>query len=249
MTNKELIVKKFQSVKKLGYVKSRRKSNTGIGKTFEDYIGVKENNKKRPDFAGFEIKSQRDHTQSFLTLFTKSPSFPLGANTYLKERYGTPYEDNPKIKNLHTSLFAKKLNSYKGKYAFTLINDRRAKRIFIGIYSLRTKKMIDKTCGYLYSDLEPIFKKKLKNLFYVNATTKKDSKGTEYFHFNQAEIFEQPSFDKFLDLLDKGIIMFDIRIGSYKSGNNFGKTHDHGSGFRIIDKNLYKLYTKHTKVQ
>jgi hypothetical protein len=249
MTNKDLIIKKFHDVKKRGFVKSNRKNNTGIGKTFEDLIGVKENNKKQPDFAGFEIKSQRDHTQSYLTLFTKSPSFPLGANTYLKENFGSPYEDNPKIKNLHTSLFTKKLNTYKGKYAFSLINDQKTKRIYIAVYSIRTKKLLDKSCGYLYSDLEPIFKTKLNNLFYVNAETKKDAKGTEYFFFNKADIYEQPSFAKFLDLLDKGLIMFDIRIGSYKSGKNLGKTHDHGSCFRIMDKNLCKLYAKHSTIQ
>ena len=32
----------------------------------------------------------------------------------------------------------------------------------------------------------------------------------------------------------------DIRIGVYKTGSNFGKTHDHGTGFRISDSNLIK---------
>ena len=35
---KELIVERFLQVRNLGFVKSRRKNNTGIGKTFEDYI-------------------------------------------------------------------------------------------------------------------------------------------------------------------------------------------------------------------
>ncbi|MCK9302463.1 MAG: MvaI/BcnI family restriction endonuclease [Bacteroidales bacterium] len=54
---------------------------------------------------------------------------------------------------------------------------------------------------------------------------------------------------KFLNLLDKDLIMFDIRIGSYQSGRNFGKAHDHGSGFRILEKNLNKLYSEHEKVE
>ena len=49
MKNKEVIVRRFKAVKKLGFVKSRRRSNTGIGKTFEDLMGVSENNSPAPD--------------------------------------------------------------------------------------------------------------------------------------------------------------------------------------------------------
>lgn len=34
MKNKEYIINKFKDIKKLGFVKSRRKNSTGIGKTF-----------------------------------------------------------------------------------------------------------------------------------------------------------------------------------------------------------------------
>ena len=36
--------------------------------------------------------------------------------------------------------------------------------------------------------------------------------------------------------------MLDIRIGVYKSGQYFGKTHDHGTGFRIKESDLECLY-------
>lgn len=38
------------------------------------------------------------------------------------------------------------------------------------------------------------------------------------------------------------------RIGSYKSGRNIGKPHDHGSGFRIKEYNICKLYANYEKV-
>lgn len=34
--------------------------------------------------------------------------------------------------------------------------------------------------------------------------------------------------------------MLDIRIGAYRQGSSMGKTHDHGSGFRI-NKNKLNL--------
>lgn len=63
MTNKQFIISQFRKVKKLGFVKSKRRNNTGVGKTFEDYIGVVENNIDEPDLAGYEIKSHRKHSQ------------------------------------------------------------------------------------------------------------------------------------------------------------------------------------------
>lgn len=98
MMDKELIVSEFNRIKALGYLKSRRTHNTGIGKTFEDYLGVDENNNKAPDFAGFEVKSKRAETASYLTLFTKSPSHPPKVNTYLRDKYGENYKDNPNLK-------------------------------------------------------------------------------------------------------------------------------------------------------
>lgn len=49
MENKDFIISKFKEVKSLEYVPSNRANNTGIGKTFEDYIGVVENNLDEPD--------------------------------------------------------------------------------------------------------------------------------------------------------------------------------------------------------
>lgn len=99
MTGREKVVNEFNRVKLLGWVKSNRANNTGIGKTFEDLIGVVENNVKEPDFAGYEIKSQRSLCGSYVTLFTKSPTGPKKANAFLKDSFGTPYEEHPNIKN------------------------------------------------------------------------------------------------------------------------------------------------------
>lgn len=48
--------------------------------------------------------------------------------------------------------------------------------------------------------------------------------------------------------MGKGRIMVDIRIGSYKTGDKIGKTHDHGTGFRIQSQHLTELYSEHIKI-
>lgn len=200
-----------------------------------------------PDLLGYEIKSHREEAASYITLFTKSPNFPRRSNSYLKDRYGTPYENNPGLKKLHTSMFASKFNSYGEKYSFRLINDNSHKVIRIGVYDFASKALIDDTVGYTYECLEKVLKKKLKDLFYVSADRKFEN-GKELFHFNRAEIYSNPSLAKLLEMVDAGLIMYDIRIGSYQSGKKLGKAHDHGSGFRILDSNLRLLFDEHESI-
>ena len=76
-------------IKGMGYVKSHRKGDTGIGKTVEDPLGMTENNIAGPDFATYELKAGRKESVSMLTLFTKAPS-PASANKRLLEVFGYP---------------------------------------------------------------------------------------------------------------------------------------------------------------
>jgi len=71
----------------MGYIKTHRIGDTGIGKTLEDLLGISENNIAGPDFDIYELKSARKLTSSMLTLFTKVPQ-PKGANKTLLELFG-----------------------------------------------------------------------------------------------------------------------------------------------------------------
>ena len=247
-TNKDLIIERFKQVEELGFVPSNRSHNTGIGKTFEDYIGVVENNVDAPDLFGFEIKSHRELAASYVTLFTKAPVFPIRANTYLRDSYGVVNSDNADLKKLHISMFASRYSSAYGAYKFRLINDRTNSVIRIGVFDPADNRLVDQSVGYTYDCLENVLRKKLKSLFYVSAETViKDMK--EYFHFNRAEIFTNPTLERLLKLIDEGVIMYDIRIGSYGSGRNYGKAHDHGSGFRILERNLHLLFENHEVIK
>lgn len=248
MSNRENMIAHFHQVQAMGWVKSRRRNNTGIGKTFEDYVGVIENNLDEPDLFGFEIKSHREESSSYVTLCTKAPTFPRRANAYLLNKFGSPSEENPIVKRLHTSMFADHKNTHMNTYAFKLNNNRATQEVRIEVYDLHTGELLDDTCGYPYSILERIFATKLKNLFYVSAERRYHG-NEEEFNFTQAEIYLNPSFNNFLQLIDDGKIMYDIRMGSYQSGEKIGKPHDHGSGFRIKPQDLPLLYAEHESVQ
>lgn len=240
MTDKEKVIESFKFVKELGFVKSNRIHNTGIGKTCEDLMNVPENNYASADLYGFEIKSMRENTSSYLTLFTKSPH-PPRINRHLRDTYGEVYEDNPHYKKLHTSIFAHQRNTYIKRFGFRIINDKEQKKLFIEISDLKTNSVIERNVYYTYEVIEKSLKTKLKNLLFVNAETKIID-GSEYFHFNKAVIYYQLSLHKFLELLDAGKIMIDFRLGSYTSGPMRGRLHDHGTAFRIYPDCLTELY-------
>jgi len=243
MADREKIVNEFLRIKSLGFVKSRRSHNTGIGKTFEDYLGVDENNLKNPDFAGFEIKSQRQMTGSYLTLFTKSPSFPKGANAILKDTFGKPDDKFPDIKVLHTSIFGDKFNTYINRFGFKLNVNESDKRVELIAKSLSDSSIVETDVYWTFDDLNTCIDKKLRALFVVLADSKVIG-GIEHFHYTNAKVYINLEFDKFISALINGTIMFDIRLGAYKTPgrSNYGKPHDHGSGFRIRRENLPDLF-------
>lgn len=70
---------------------------------------------------------------------------------------------------------------------------------------------------------------------YVKADTHGEGENEE-FYYEQAYLVEGFSADKIINLIENGSIYVDLRIGQYHGGKNEGKTHDHGTGFRIKEK-------------
>lgn len=223
------IEKEFRRIKALEFIKSNRIGNTGIGKTFEDHLGVIENNLKDSDFDGFEVKSQRFLAGSPITLFTKQFTYPSGANKILTSTYGNADATYKKFKVLHASMFSSRNSLVYGKYNFTMKLDRRARKLFLEIRDLNSN-LLNRDCYYTYDDLKAI---KLNNTFIVWANRRKID-GHEHFHFTHAKVFFNFSFERLLDAIDNGALQFDIRVGIFRTGALIGKQHDHGNGFRLM---------------
>ena len=119
----EELKKEFLRIKAQGFVLNTRPNNKdgGIGNTFEDLLGIKENNLSEADFRGIEIKSQRLFNSSFISLFTKAPSYPKKANNYLRETYGEiRKEEHSDKKVLYCSIFGNREATVYEKYKIKL---------------------------------------------------------------------------------------------------------------------------------
>lgn len=237
----ENLISEFLRIKALGFVRSHRPHNTGVGKTFEDLLGKKEDNKKEADFEGIEVKSQREAASSYITLFTKSPSFPVGANAILRDNYGAEVGGTDGIiRKLHTSVFGNKYNSYRELYGFKLNVNESQKLVSFLIKDLRTDALISDAIGWNFADIEKAAAK--TNTLFVVWADKKTQNGVEYFHYTKAMIYHGFIMKNFVKAMVDGRIMVDLRIGTYKSGKNVGKTHDHGTGFRVKREFLKELF-------
>lgn len=218
------IKSQLKAVSQKGWIKGLRFHDTGIGKTLEEELGIKENNIALPDFGVMELKSQRLDTGSMLTLFTKKPEGTT--NSDIREKFGYPDKHFPKIKVIHQTLSSDKKNAQGYRCKIDKVKNRMLilkKSKIIGFYPLDfiKAKAIEKIGN---------------GLILVLAKSKKIKK-QEYFNYKKAYLLKDIDPVKFLKHYE-----YDIRLGVYQSGAKKGQPHDHGSAFRIKQKFIMDLF-------
>lgn len=233
----------FFNIKALGFVSCTRQNNNdgGIGNTFEDLLGVEENNLKEPDFQGYEVKTQREITSACVTLFSKSPTYPRGANAKLKDSFGEVRDPKfPNINKLYASIFGDKWGTVYNKFSMKLEVDKTDEKVTLIVKDLNHKILSDEVY-WSFDDLKNASMKKMTNIFIVSAKTQTNNNVKEYY-YEKGTVYHGFLFDNFISGIENGSIQFDIRMGVYGSGKNMGKPHDHGSGFRMKKNEIYTLY-------
>lgn len=232
MTLKKL-KEKLKEVEKMGFIKTRRAGDTGIGKTLEDLLEIRENNIPLHDIRNVaELKAYRKSAKSMLTLFTIEP-LPKGGNRdrFLLDNFGYSKRDNKRAKELHNTLSSKKYNNQNLK--LTVEKDKiriKGKGRRLNIY-------------WTMEDLEKKFENKLPALVYVLAE-RKIIEGDEYFHFNEAYFLEGFDFEKFKKMVRRDNIVVDLRM-YYRSS---GSVRNHGTGFRVKIKKLDDCFENKIKL-
>lgn len=218
---------RLERIKKQGFIKTHRGGDTGIGKTLEDLLQIRENNIPLHDIKDVaELKAYRKDAKSMLTLFTLEP-LPKGGNRdrLLLDNFGYSKKDNKRSKELHSTLSCKGYNNQNlrlsvSKDKIKVKGKGKRLNIFWDMVSVKKK-----------------FEDKLPALVYVLA----DRKGTgvdEQFHFNEAYLLKDFSFDLFKKMVKKGQIVVDFRM--YYRPN--GSVRNHGTGFRVKINKLYNCF-------
>lgn len=224
---------KLLQIKKMGFTQTHRTGNTGIGKTLEDLLGIKENNIPLHDIKGVaELKAYRKDAKSMLTLFTLEP-LPAGDNRdkNLLDNFGYSKRDNGRPKELHSTLSCKRYNNQNLKLLVEKDNVRvmgKGKRLNI-YWDMKT--------------LKKKFHNKLPALVYVLSSSK-IMRGKEFFHFNEAYFLTDFDFDSFKKMVKKDYVVVDFRM-FYKPN---GQVRNHGTGFRVKINKLDDCFKKKVRL-
>lgn len=232
---------KFEIIKGLEWVKSIKNGDAGIGVTFENLLGIPNNDFEIPDYNGIEIKTKRSTSKSYITLFSATPDGPhFHEVERLKNKYGYPHSKQKEYKVLNNSVFANIKNKIGINYYFQLKVDRNKQKLFLVIFN-KDKQVIEENVFWYFETLREKIYRKLKTTAFINADAKK-SKGIEYFKYTEMSIYSLKDFDTFISLLEQGVIRLTFKINVFLSGPKKGKIHDHGTSFEIQEHDLLKLY-------
>lgn len=228
--NLDEFVEKFTAITERGWVRTHRSGPTGIGKTLEDLLEIEENNIDGPDFGDYELKAMRTSANSMLTLFTKTPQ-PAGVNSKLLHTYGFNTPNYPDEKVLHSTLSATRFSS--------LGDTGKALKVVCSGDRISIVDNNGNTSAYwTATSLEQAFLKKYRYRLVHCFADASGSGSNEEFKFHTAWELYDFNFAKMIELLKEGLLLVDIRIGQYADG----RPHDHGTGFRIQEQYLSRLF-------
>ena len=227
-----LFLSKFDKINELGFIKSLRKGDTGIGYTFETLMGIEENNNSGPDFEGIELKCYSlEKTSNKHNLFLKEPKWIDGlARSRRLEKYG--YFDQVSQRFAMYSGITARTNSH----CFKLTVNRKEKRVYINFKNMPV-------AFWTFEILEERLNEKLTDSMFIGAKVKKNK--TEYFHYLTANHCAEPFIDSLVSLIEVGDIIVELRMHI----NEKGSVRNHGTAFRIVERQLPELYARVQKLR
>ena len=240
-----------------------RQGNDGnAGHTFEDLVGVEENNFSLPDFGDIEIKTQRVETGSLVTLFHKEPQ-PAATLPKLIQRMGWQHKDAGTRYGENELSFRSTTQANKFSVRGFRVESSGGKIVFNFDENQVARDVVDKTNVYNtygdwlidinsrtpnYKDLFPIYwdesvfadkcVEKLDNTLYKYRKTHV-KQGTKMYMYTEAYLMKDFKNERIQILFDEGALFidFDARTG-----------HNHGTKLRVKLSHLARLFDTHEKV-
>jgi MvaI/BcnI restriction endonuclease family len=213
--------RRFDRVKKKGWIKSLRRGSTGVGHTLQELLGIDEDNIALPDMHSAELKAHRIGSGSMITLFTFNRKAwkmkPLDAI----RKYGTSDR-----------------NGRLGLY-FTMSLKPNSQGLFLDkdsdSISVRHKSG-EIIAVWQIIDLQEQFIKKFPALILVSAQTE-DRGGVEWFQYTRARLLTGTSPSTLLSQIEDGNVLVDLRL--HDKGTS---ARNHGTGFRTHEDRLPELF-------
>ncbi len=213
----------FARIQNLGFVPSLRRGPTGVGHTFEQLLGLNENNIALADIGFADLKAHRAGSSSMVTLFSADRGAwrinPLDA----VQRFGVRDDQG------RTSLFVTLSRTPNAAGLFLHIGDE--------TISARHAASGTVLAEWQLAYLAQRFRAKFPALILVSAASETRAGGVEWFHFTRAQLLTETSPHRIREAFIAEDIMVDLRV--YEHG---GSARNHGTGFRTREDRLPMLF-------
>lgn len=249
---KNSLIQELIEIRNRGWIENRRHGNAGaVGNTLEDLLGIEENNLPIPNAAEWELKTQRETTSSLITLFHFEPS-PRSMKlvpSLLLPKYGWEHQEaGGKYPNDEMS-FRQTIGAHKrSDRGFGISVDRNNDKIcvsfdcnFVDPRHSAWLEDVKKNAGlgelspqpyWGFNDFLHKLGTKLHNCFFVAAQEKKEG-NKRYIRYTKIYMLKDIDLDGIIEAIEDGNILVDFDART---------RHNHGTKFRLREKNLPTLY-------
>ena len=220
---------KFDVLSAKGFVPTLRSGSTGIGYTLETMLGIAENNSPGGDFMGMELKAFRDddlhmHDSEKMNLFLKEPTWIDGlTHAERVKKYG--YIDENGRQAMYSTVQIKR-NSHGWIFRIA----KREQTVFMRFHD-------EDVAFWTFDVLKKRLLEKHSETVFVAAHARGVGKQEE-FHYYSVTWCRDPAIDAFIDLIETGNVLLELRMHIKPSGS----VRNHGSAFRIKQNKLSHLY-------
>lgn len=258
--SKDQLINAMRKIFNDGWHKSVKKTlnfrNDGaVGNTLERLLGIKENNLPIPNAREWELKGQRSHSGSLITLkhIEPSPTAAKIVSNLLLPKYGWKHKQaGKKYPTTEMSFRSTTSATNYTNRGFKIEVDKKQNKLRFVFNAERADskdpeirvwlKSVEQRIGlgplnpepyWGFEDLKYAVGEKIKNCFYAIADTKTE-KSREWFLYKELYMLSGFSFEKFVVCIEDGslLIDFDARTG-----------HNHGTKFRLKQGYWKELYS------
>jgi hypothetical protein len=223
----------LREVAKLGFVRTMRAGDTGVGMTLETLLGIAANSSQLPDFRGIELKAKRiGRTVNRSSLFSQVPDWkqsPVGSAIGLLERRG--YEREGRLQLYH-ELDGKRPNSL----GLMLDIDDEAD-LLRQVHVDRNTAVVTHDVTWRMEALRQRLAAKHAETFWVRATCRGRGEAEE-FCYVEVEHTRQPKVRNLEALIQAGVISMDYTLSKISPT----RARDHGYLFKVHPVNLGALF-------
>jgi len=215
------LLDKFDKVSRLGWVESLREGDTGIGYTFETLLGIRENNDKRADFKGIEIKCKGvkegvESASGKINLFQHGPIW-LGTQSA-----------RDRIRVLGKA-GADGLYTCHSQIKTTPNNLGLSLDIVEADQKIDLLKHADALGYWTFDTLEERLREKHSRAVMIKARSRK-KKSSSLFHYEELTYLERPSIERFVTLVGGRNIVFEFLMSEKPNGT----VRNHGYPWRLV---------------